>query len=77
MATFYYSLAGVALRCELECTEESGDGWNEPHQPREADLLEASVGNADIYEILSESQKREIELAFLARHAQPMMEEYA
>ena len=63
--TFHYDLAGVGLVCELDYEAASGDGWNEPRESADATLCEAFCGDVDIVELLSDDQRREIELAFL------------
>jgi hypothetical protein len=63
--TFHYTLCDVDLVCELDYERASGDGWNEPHEPEDATLCEAFCGDVDIVELLSDDQRREIELAFL------------
>lgn len=63
--TFHYTLCGVGLVCELDYEAASGDGWNEPHEEANAYLCEAFCGDVDIVELLSDDQRREIELAYL------------
>ena len=63
--TFWFCLAGVDLECELDYQGPTGDGWNEPHEPACADLCEAFVSGVDIYALLDDDQRTEIETAFL------------
>ncbi len=63
--TFHYCLNGVDLECELDYERASGDGWNEPREPENAILCEAFCGDTDIFEILSDDQREEIETAYL------------
>ena len=63
--TFWYCMEGVDLECELDYQGPTGDGWNEPHDPACADLCEAFVGGVDIYSLLDDDQRTEIETAFL------------
>ncbi len=63
--TFHYDLAGIGLVCELDYERASGDGWNEPREPACADLCEAFVNGVDIYALLDDDQRAEIEIAFL------------
>ena len=65
--TFHYTLCDVDLVCELDYERASGDGWNDPHEPEDATLCEAFCGDIDIAEILSDDQRREIEIAFLSQ----------
>ena len=65
--TFPYALCGICLVCELDYEAASGDGWNEPAEPADATLCEAFCGDVDIVELLSDDQRREIELAYLER----------
>ncbi|MBK6594323.1 MAG: hypothetical protein IPG23_17385 [Burkholderiales bacterium] len=55
----------IGLVCELDYEGASGDGWNEPRESADATLCEAFCGDVDIVELLSDDQRREIELAFL------------
>lgn len=63
--TFWYCLSGVDLECELDYQGSTGDGWNEPRESECADLCEAFVGGVDIYALLDDDQKAQIETAFL------------
>jgi len=63
--TFHYDLCGIGLVCELDYEAASGDGWNEPRESADATLCEAFCGDVDIVELLSDDQRREIELAYL------------
>ncbi len=65
--TFEYTLADVGLVCELDYEGATGDGWHEQRYEADATLCEAWVGDTDIIELLSDGQRREIELAFLAQ----------
>lgn len=63
--TFEYTLRGVDLVCELDWQEASGDGWHEPREPADAQLCEAFHNGGDIYELLGDDDRAEIETAFL------------
>ena len=63
--TFWYCMEGVDLECELDYQGPTGDGWNEPHEPACADLCEAFCAGVDIYALLDDDQRTEIETAFL------------
>ena len=65
--TFHYDLCGVGLVCELDYEAASGDGWNEPREEANAYLCEAFCGDTNIFEILSDDQREEIEIAFLTQ----------
>ena len=63
--TFEYTLRGVDLVCELDWQEASGDGWHEERMPADAQLCEAFHNGGDIYELLGDDDRAEIEIAFL------------
>ena len=69
--TFHYTLCDVQVECEIEY-EAGYRGARgeyglqmEPDQPDCATLHTVHIGNVNIYEILSDEQREEIESAFL------------
>jgi len=64
---YTYTLNGIGLECDIEFECEDGDGWNEPREPATATLCKAWVRDVDVYELLDEDQREEIEQAFLSQ----------
>ena len=69
---FDYTMNGVDLDCRIDYeaaergSRESGTGLQlEPDYPATVYLVTAFVGDVDIYELLSDTQRAEIETAFL------------
>lgn len=63
--SFSYTLAGVDLACEIECEAAERGTWDEPGWPADATLHIATVGGVNVYELLDDEQREEIEAAFL------------
>ena len=66
---FSYTLIDVELECELEFEPGCKASHGDPADPAYAILHSACVGEVNIYEILSDEQKEEIETAFLEQCA--------
>ena len=64
---FEYTLGGIDLACDIEFERAQGDGWNEPHEPAMATLCAAYVRDVDIYELLDDGQRAQIEEAYLCQ----------
>ena len=68
-AVFRYSLVDVPLYCEIYWEREEPRTWDEPGQAAQATLESAECGGVEIYELLSEGQRAEIESAFLSQES--------
>lgn len=64
---YTYTLNGIGLECDIEFEAADGDGWNEPREPATATLCKAWVRDVDVYELLDDEQREEIETAFLSQ----------
>lgn len=64
---YTYTLNGIGLECDIEFEAADGDGWNEPREPATATLCKAWVRDVDVYELLDDEQREEIETAFLTQ----------
>ena len=67
--SFDYTLIDVELSCELEFEPGCKATYSDPADPAYAVLHSACVGDVNIYEILSDEQKAEIEAAFVEQSA--------
>lgn len=62
---FDYTLAGVDLACQIEYEAAERETHDEPGEPAIVILHSAKVNGTDIYELLDDEQRIEIEGAFL------------
>ena len=66
---FRYSLADVPLVCDIYWEREEPRTWDEPGYPAQATLESADCCGVNIYELLSDDQRAEIESAFLSQES--------
>ena len=65
LATYWYTLCGVDLECEIEWEKAERQTRDEEGYPASAYLHTACVGDTNIYELLDDEQRGEIETSFL------------
>ena len=65
LETYHYTLCGVDLECEIEWEKAERQTRDEEGYPAQAYLHTACVGDVNIYELLDDEQRGEIETSFL------------
>jgi len=65
VTNFDYTLNGVELECEIHYEPPERETPDCPGEPAVSELRSAYCGEQDIYELLSDKQIEEIEIAFL------------
>ena len=68
-AVFRYVLSGVPLYCDIYWEREEPRTRDEPGQAAQATLESADCCGVNIYELLSDDQRAEIESAFLSQES--------